>query len=56
VFRLERLLLASVLAKLLFTIQPIQHGFEAIPLDVREAAVSGFSPWGVLWDIDLPLA
>nr|WP_274597288.1 molybdate ABC transporter permease subunit [Microvirga tunisiensis] len=56
-FSFEGLLLASVVANLPFAIQPMQRGFEAIPGDVREAAaVSGFSPWRILWAIDLPLA
>ena len=56
-FSFEGLLLASVIANLPFAIQPMQRGFEATPADVREAAsVSGFSPWRVLWAIDLPLA
>ncbi len=56
-FSFEGLLVASVIANLPFAIQPMQRGFEAIPADVREAAsVSGFSPWRVLWAIDLPLA
>lgn len=56
-FSFEGLLLASLLVNLPFAIQPMQRGFEAIPADVREAAsVSGFSPWRVLWRIDLPLA
>jgi len=57
VFSFAGLLFASVLANLPFAIQPMQRGFEAIPADVREAAaVSGFSPWHVLWTIYLLLA
>lgn len=56
-FSFEGLLVASLLVNLPFAVQPMQRGFEAIPADVREAAaVSGFSPWRVLWRIDLPLA
>lgn len=56
-FSFEGLLIASLLVNLPFAVQPMQRGFEAIPADVREAAaVSGFSPWRVLWRIDLPLA
>lgn len=56
-FSFEGLLLASLLVNLPFAVQPMQRGFEAIPADIREAAaVSGLSPWGVLWRIDLPLA
>jgi molybdate transport system permease protein len=57
VFSFEGLLVASVLVNLPFAIQPMQRAFEAIPKEVREAAmVSGFSPWRLLWRIDLPLA
>jgi molybdate transport system permease protein len=57
VFSFEGLLLASLVANLPFAIQPMQRGFEAIPIDVRDAAAcSGLSPWRVLWKIDLPLA
>jgi molybdate transport system permease protein len=53
----EGLLLASLVANLPFAIQPMQRGFEAIPIEVRDAAAcSGLSPWRVLWKIDLPLA
>ena len=50
-------MLASLLVNLPFAVQPMQRAFESIPADVREAAaVSGLSPWRVLWRIDLPLA
>jgi len=53
----EGLLLASLVANLPFAIQPMQRGFEAIPIEVRRAAAcSGLAPWRVLWKIDLPLA
>ncbi|WP_342163160.1 molybdate ABC transporter permease subunit [Methylobacterium sp. SD21] len=56
-FSFPGLLLASVIANLPFAVQPMQRGFEAIPTDVREAAaVSGLTPWRILWAIDLPLA
>lgn len=56
-FSFEGLLAASVLVNLPFAVQPMQRGFEGIPPDVREAAaVTGYSPWRVLWAIDLPLA
>ncbi len=56
-FSFDALLVASLLVNLPFAVQPMQRGFEAIPADVPEAAaVSGFSPWRVLWRIDLPLA
>ena len=35
----------------------MQRGFEAIPLDVREAgACAGLSNWAMFWRIELPLA
>lgn len=56
-FSFEGLLAGSVIANLPFAIQPMQRAFEAIPVAVREAAaVSGFTPWRVLWQIDVPLA
>ena len=57
VFSFEALLIGSVIANLPFAIQPMQRAFEAIATDVREAAaVSGFTPWRLLWRIDIPLA
>lgn len=57
VFSFEGLVLASVIFNLPFAIQPMQRGFEAIPVEVREAAACcGMSPWRSLWAVDLPLA
>jgi molybdate transport system permease protein len=57
VFSFEGLVVASVIFNLPFAIQPAQRGFEAIPVEVREAAAcSGMSPWTALRRIDLPLA
>lgn len=57
VFTFEGLVVASVIFNLPFAIQPAQRGFEAIPLEVREAAqCSGLSPWRSLTRIELPLA
>ena len=57
VFTFEGLLVASVIFNLPFAIQPTQRGFEAIPLEVREAAACcGMSPWRSLWRVELPLA
>lgn len=57
VFTFEGLLAASVIFNLSFAIQPAQRGFEAVPLDVREAAsCCGLSPWQSLWRVELPLA
>jgi molybdate transport system permease protein len=57
VFSFEGLLLASVLVNIPFAVQPMQRAFEALPLDVREAAqVSGLSPWATFWRVELPLA
>ncbi|WP_435259040.1 molybdate ABC transporter permease subunit [Thioclava sp. FR2] len=56
-FSFEGLVLASVLVNLPFAIQPAQRGFEAVPREVREAALCcGLSPWRRLWKIDLPMA
>ena len=57
VFTFQGLLVASVIFNLPFAIQPMQRGFEAIPREVREAAVCcGLSPWRALLRIELPLA
>jgi molybdate transport system permease protein len=57
VFTFEGLVLASVLFNLPFAIQPAQRGFEAIPVDLREAAVCcGMSPLTALRKVELPLA
>jgi molybdate transport system permease protein len=57
VFSFAGLLVASVIVNLPFAIQPMQRAFEAIPLDVREAAAcSGLSPARVFLRVELPLA
>ncbi len=57
VFTFQGLVVASVIFNLPFAIQPAQRGFEAIPVEVREAAsCSGMSPFASLWKIELPLA
>src|SRR3990172_6080453 len=57
VFSFEGLLLASVLFNLPFAIQPMQRAFEAIPVEVHDAAACcGLSAWRTLWRIELPLA
>lgn len=57
VFTFEGLVVASVVFNLPFAIQPAQRGFEAIPVEVREAAACcGMSPMRGLWKIELPLA
>ena len=56
-FSFEGLLLASLIANLPFSVQPIQRGFEAIPRDVRDAAsCCGLTPWQRFLRIDVPLA
>lgn len=56
-FSFAGLLLASLLVNLPFAIQPMQRAFEAIPLEIREAAACcGMTPWRVLTRIELPLA
>jgi molybdate transport system permease protein len=57
VFTFEGLVIASVIFNLPFAIQPAQRGFEAIPVEVREAAACcGMSPWASLVRVELPLA
>ncbi len=57
VFTFERLVVASVIFNLPFAIQPAQRGFEAIAVELREAAATcGMSPWRSLWKVELPLA
>lgn len=57
VFSFPGLVVASVLFNVPFAIQPMQRAFEAIPQDVREAALCcGLGFWRALWRIELPLA
>ncbi|HMO71485.1 MAG TPA: molybdate ABC transporter permease subunit [Paracoccaceae bacterium] len=57
VFSFPGLVVASVIFNLPFAIQPAQRGFEAIPLEVREAAACcGMTPLRALWRVELPLA
>ena len=57
VFSFEGLVAASVLFNLPFAIQPAQRGFEAVPVEVREAAACcGMSPMTALRRVELPLA
>ena len=57
VFSFEGLVMASVIFNLPFAIQPAQRGFEAVPVEVREAAACcGMSPARSLWKVELPLA
>ncbi len=57
VFSFEGLVAASVVVNLPFAIQPAQRGFEAVPVELREAAAcSGLSPWQSLKAVELPLA
>jgi len=56
-FSFEGLLVASILFNLPFAIQPMQRAFEAIPREVREAALCcGMSRLRILRRIELPLA
>jgi molybdate transport system permease protein len=57
VFSFQGLVLASIVFNLPFAIQPAQRGFQAIPVEVREAAACcGMPPWRSLWRVELPLA
>ncbi len=56
-FSFPGLVIASVIANIPFVVQPIQRAFEAVPLDVREAAACcGLTPWQRLLRIEAPLA
>jgi osmoprotectant transport system permease protein len=42
---------------LLILIRNVVSGIQAVPAEVRDSAVGmGYTPWQVLWDIELPLA
>ncbi len=57
VFSFHGLVVASVLFNLPFAIQPAQRGFEAVPLELREAAACcGMSALTALRRVELPLA
>ena len=57
IFSFEGILAASIIFNIPFAVQPVQRSFEAIPLNVREAAwCSGLSAWQTFWKIELPLA
>ncbi|MEH6358162.1 MAG: molybdate ABC transporter permease subunit [Pseudomonadales bacterium] len=57
VFSFDGLLLASIIFNLPFAVQPMQRAFEAVPMNVREAAwCCGMSHWVTFWRIELPLA
>jgi molybdate transport system permease protein len=56
-FSFPGLVLASAIANIPFVVQPIQRAFEAVPLDVREAAsCCGLAPWQRFLRIEAPLA
>jgi molybdate transport system permease protein len=57
VFSFAGLVLASVIFNLPFAVQPLQRAFDAIPIEVREAAwCCGMSRWRTFVRIELPLA
>ncbi|MBR2655094.1 molybdate ABC transporter permease subunit [Yoonia sp.] len=57
VFSFQGLVVASVIFNLPFAIQPAQRGFQAIAVELREAAsCCGMSPLRSLWQVELPLA
>lgn len=56
-FSFPGLVVASVIANIPFVVQPIQRAFEAVPLNVREAAsCCGLTPWQRFLRIEAPLA
>ncbi len=57
VFTFEGLLFASLIFNLPFAVQPIQRAFEAVPVNMREAAwCSGMSNVKTFYRVELPLA
>ncbi len=57
VFSFSGLVVASLIANIPFAVQPMQRAFEAVPREVREAALMcGLTPWRALRRIELPLA
>jgi molybdate transport system permease protein len=56
-FSFEGLVLASVLVNTPFALIPMQRAFEAIPLEVQQAArVCGMAPLEAFFKVELPLA
>jgi molybdate transport system permease protein len=56
-FSFPGLVIASAIANIPFVVQPIQRAFEAVPVDVREAAACcGLTPWQRFLRIEGPLA
>ncbi|WP_299489768.1 molybdate ABC transporter permease subunit [uncultured Shewanella sp.] len=56
VFHFSGLVVASILVNIPFAIQPIQRAFEAIPIEVRDAAqCCGMSKYKILLKIELPM-
>jgi molybdate transport system permease protein len=56
-FSFPGLVLASAIANIPFVVQPIQRAFEAVPVEVREAAACcGLAPWQRFRRIEMPLA
>lgn len=57
VFHFSGLVIASIIINIPFAVQPIQRAFEAIPAELRDAAVCcGMSRWRIFWRLELPLA
>jgi molybdate transport system permease protein len=56
-FSFPGLVMASLIANIPFVVQPIQRAFEAVPVDVREAAACcGLTPWQRFFRVEAPLA
>ena len=56
-FSFPGLVIAAAIANIPFVVQPIQRAFEAVPVDVREAAACcGLTPWQRFLRIEAPLA
>ncbi|WP_025822683.1 molybdate ABC transporter permease subunit [Shewanella marina] len=56
VFHFSGLVVASVIVNIPFAVQPIQRAFEAVPVDIRDAAACcGMSRLKILFKIELPM-
>ncbi|HZV99310.1 MAG TPA: molybdate ABC transporter permease subunit [Methylophilaceae bacterium] len=57
VFHFSGLLIASLIANIPFSVQPMQRAFEAIQQDIRDsAACCGMSFWQSMFKVEIPLA
>lgn len=56
VFHFSGLVIASLLVNIPFAVQPIQRAFEAVPIDIRDAAACcGMSRIRIFFKVELPM-